>query len=304
MRLPRAWNDPSLLDDEPFCSSFVACAIADSGPRGRREVKQNLHAIATKDLKHEVRDSFSLRDLRCCDSRILVTPQTHVVVLWGQLAFARIEPDDPPDVLLPIDDIRQIFVTFYWKLHQKDGAESYLRKERRNRGYDRIRVHKPQRDQVKLTSSTDPRPVRLPRKKKSSSSRRVSVVAKKETLGARPNALQNVEFSPDGLATSGPDDSKRITEPRGKVKVSRRSKRKKAGKALHPDQPLGLPVNPIANSTNSPGKLTSATTRAGQTSSPHGLPYWPLNVFVKQDAILSSKTCSFSPLGASVPSNL
>jgi hypothetical protein len=51
MRLPAACNDGGLLEDEPFYTSFIVCAAANSSRKGAEQVRERLHAIATQELK-------------------------------------------------------------------------------------------------------------------------------------------------------------------------------------------------------------------------------------------------------------
>jgi len=53
MRLPVACNDAQLLEDEPFCSAFVACAAANPSHNGGEQRRQRLHAVATQELQAE-----------------------------------------------------------------------------------------------------------------------------------------------------------------------------------------------------------------------------------------------------------
>jgi hypothetical protein len=51
MRLPAACNDGGLLEDEPFYTSFIVCAAANSSRKGAEQVHERLRAIATQELK-------------------------------------------------------------------------------------------------------------------------------------------------------------------------------------------------------------------------------------------------------------
>lgn len=155
------------------------------------------------------------------------------------MAFARGGDHDPQQEISTLnDELLQIFVMFYWFLHQRDGtgAEIFLQRERKKRGYESFTYT--------VSSSTH-----LTKFKKEPESCSVPPLPKK-----RRNAPA---FATDCLVAPGLPKTENA--PTRGPKTSRRSKRGRAGdtrKTSLPVQPHGRSVVPT--STGSTFKKTRA----------------------------------------------
>jgi hypothetical protein len=196
------------------------------------------------------------------------------------MAFTRCADRDPNHEITLDDELLQIFVTFYWILHQGDGpgAEIFLQGECKKRGYSSFAYSVT--GCKKSTRLPESNPVRLLVKKKRVSSHRASVGVKRELLRDGSQDRPRNEIPPtsvaDCLTASGLPQTKRAFAIGHKT--SRRSKRGKARdthKAPLPDQPHGRFVGPT--STGSTFEKIHATTGV-ETNHHHLLSETPENL--------------------------
>ncbi|KAF8894103.1 hypothetical protein BD779DRAFT_1783639 [Infundibulicybe gibba] len=144
MRIPTAWDDRRLLEDEPFLTYFQV----------RVEMSQSMRAGRGSDSHHPV-------NIRISEGLKSMSGGNDVVQKWIELAFCRTYKSDPRNPPRPGDETILVFIEFYWKLFQKeDSAYAYLRQERKKQGYAYMPDHNSNVELVEPTSDLPCLPTR------------------------------------------------------------------------------------------------------------------------------------------------
>lgn len=136
MRQPKSWNDAELLEDEPFRSSFLAYSTAGADHRARSNIDVGLKEMAEHELDAAMGAVSYFVAFHVCDIVVTIGLQAEAALVWAKLAFGSdFSHKTEPRKNIPNPDMRFTFVMFYWKLHQNDQAELFLRQEHKKRGY-------------------------------------------------------------------------------------------------------------------------------------------------------------------------
>jgi hypothetical protein len=153
MRVPQAWYDKGLLEDEPFLSAFKARQLANPPTRqGKDDDLSRNRAMADEIIgdKKLVSLPFHPRNKR------LHRPQANTLQAWCDVAFQR-HPDDTDKrrVMAGEPGIAALFVQFYWTLSRDfDAAAGILQRQRKRRGYGYV-LSNPTQQRESLASTTD-----------------------------------------------------------------------------------------------------------------------------------------------------
>ncbi|RDB24732.1 hypothetical protein Hypma_007651 [Hypsizygus marmoreus] len=249
MRRPTSWSDRGLLGEEPFLTSFLACAAADAGRQASREIEHRMKIIATEELNRVKGGREAARS-------------------WLKAAFAK-SPNEPKKVKIELtQDMRLVFVKFYWKMYSNDDHIQYLFQERKNRGYEsmpdpsHIVGWTSSKDSLRSSSS------RHRTKKTAAPSHRASLPAKKQALCQKPIPVSDVKKPKRKLHRHGfegpesilfykksrqstPTNTMDINEPR----ASRRSKAPPILKTRSTPAPTSTQVQGVVASSAQPSSF-------------------------------------------------